>query len=176
MLRFMYVMKCRWAFFLLFFLNKKKISLAFSQRCLICTRKKKAAQKQLPKRKRKRERQRGSADTSGFLCSVQPDNCRSTTVPHSTHSRISQQALQASLNKSRSLTRGEFHTVERLRSPLTSTLLNIWLFVKFQMAPFFIFLQLFATFYSRETICGLKKMPSVSFFSCLHTPTPSPLK
>lgn len=38
----------------------------------------------------------------GFICSVQPDKCRSTTVPHSTHSRISQQALQASLNKSRS--------------------------------------------------------------------------
>lgn len=38
----------------------------------------------------------------GFLfCSERPDNC--TTVPHSTHSRISQQALQASLNKSRSL-------------------------------------------------------------------------
>lgn len=46
---------------------------------------------------------RGStADMLGFICSLQPDNCRSTTVPHSTHSRISQQALQASLNKSRS--------------------------------------------------------------------------
>lgn len=39
----------------------------------------------------------------GTCCSTQWDNCRSTTVPHSTHSRISQQALQASLNKSRSL-------------------------------------------------------------------------
>lgn len=44
----------------------------------------------------------GSADMLAFICSVEPDNCRSTTVPHSTHSRISQQALQASLNKSRS--------------------------------------------------------------------------
>lgn len=41
-------------------------------------------------------------------CSVQSDNCRSTTVLHSTHSRISQQALQASLNKSRSLPRENF--------------------------------------------------------------------
>ena len=49
----------------------------------------------------------------GFQCrilaaSMQSDNCRSTTVPHSTHSRISQQALQASLNKSRSLLRENF--------------------------------------------------------------------
>lgn len=50
-----------------------------------------------------KKRPRGStADMLGFICSLQPDNCRSTTVPHSTHSRISQQALQASLNKSRS--------------------------------------------------------------------------
>ncbi len=41
-------------------------------------------------------------------CSMQSHNCRSTTVPHSTHSRISQQALQASLNKSRSLLRENF--------------------------------------------------------------------
>lgn len=45
----------------------------------------------------------------GFLfCSERPDNC--TTVPHSTHSRISQQALQASLNKSRSLNSVEHFT------------------------------------------------------------------
>lgn len=48
----------------------------------------------------------------GFLfCSERPDNC--TTVPHSTHSRISQQALQASLNKSRSLNSAENFTQQR---------------------------------------------------------------
>lgn len=52
-------------------------------------------------------------------CSEQSDNCRSTTVPHSTHSRISQQALQSKPKQVTFSSVGENFT--QLRSPSTSS-------------------------------------------------------